>query len=519
MARLELSAAVLVLHFLCVVTQVRSADYFLTVGGGYAPTGNQISLEKNVHFFQHLLEARYPASQVQHDIFFSDGDDPGRDLQYVDADARLPRVNLLLATIFRKTNYLNHRYRSHQVPGVTGATTRSNLADWFVEEGAQLKAGDRLLVYVTAHGGKSKDKKRPENTQLFLLNNQPILMTELTKHLDKISAEVPVVVVMVQCYSGGFANVIFKDGDSSKGLAQPNRCGFYATVQTRPAAGCTPDINEENYHEYSSYFWAAILGATRTGQAVSSCDYNEDGVVSFSEAHAYALLTSSTIDISVKTSDAFLRAYSEYPKPGSKGSRRKRRRDERPPQPLVRLWHPDSAFADLIDLARAEERVVLEGLSGQLELFESRRARQARMVAARLAKENKARLSDRNKMRGQYDKLAAGIRREVINRWPELANPWHPSAATIIQKEADAIVECVESHAGYKRFSQLRRRLNRLSQEQLKRDRKWAKCQRLIRTLENVALAANLPHVASAGRQKEYARLLGAEMATLGAGQ
>jgi len=65
----------------------------------------------------------------------------------------------------------------------------------------------------------------------------------------------------------------------------------------------------------------------------------------------------------------------------------------------------------------------------------------------------------------------------------------------------------------------LRRRLNRLSQEQLKRDRKWAKCQRLIRTLENVALAANLPHVASAGRQKEYARLLGAEMATLGAGQ
>ena len=68
MARLELSAAVLVLHFLCVVTQVRSADYFLTVGGGYAPTGNQISLEKNVHFFQHLLEASYPASQVQHDL-------------------------------------------------------------------------------------------------------------------------------------------------------------------------------------------------------------------------------------------------------------------------------------------------------------------------------------------------------------------------------------------------------------------------------------------------------------------
>ncbi|MBB73550.1 MAG: hypothetical protein CMJ75_03435 [Planctomycetaceae bacterium] len=519
MARLELSATVLLLNFLFAVTSLRAEDYFLTVGGGYAPTGNQISLEKNVHFFQHLLDAKYPGSQVHHDIFFSDGDDPNRDLQYLDTEASLPRANLLLATIFRKTNYLNHRYRSHQVPGVVGATTRSNLADWFDEQGAQLKAGDRLLVYVTAHGGKSKDKKRPENTQLFLWNNQPIQMTEWTRHLDKVPAEVSVVVVMVQCYSGGFANVIFKEGDSSKGLAGPNRCGFYATVQTRPAAGCTPDINEENYQEYSSYFWAAILGATRTGQAVSSCDYNEDGVVSFAEAHAYALLTSATIDISVKTSDAFLRAYSRYPKSGSKAARRKGRRGERPPQPVVRLWHPDSAFEDLVDLARAEERVVLEGLSGQLELFESRRARQARSVASRLAKENKSRLADRNKMRGQYDKLAARIRREVINRWPELANPWHPSAAPIIQEEADAVVECVESHASYKRFSQLRQRLNRLSREQLDGDRKWAKCQRLIRALENVALAANLPHVASAGRQREYVRLLGAEMATLGANQ
>ena len=109
-------------------------------------------------------------------------------------------------------------------------------------------------------------------------------MTELTRHLDKVPAEVPVVVVMVQCYSGGFANLIFRQGDPLKGLARANRCGFYATVETRPAAGCTPDINEENYQEYSSYFWAAMLGATRTGQAVSSCDYNEDGVVSFAEA-------------------------------------------------------------------------------------------------------------------------------------------------------------------------------------------------------------------------------------------
>ena len=516
MTRCVLPALVLIASVLCVATQVPAADYFLTIGGGYAPTGNQISLEKNVLFFQHLLAQKYPDGPTQHDIFFSDGVDPGRDLQYVDADARVPRANLLLASVFRKTKYLNHRYRSHQVPGVRGGTTRTNLSKWFAEEGSQLKPGDRLLIYVTGHGGKSKDKKRTANTQLFLWNNQPVLMTELTRHLDKVPAEVPVVVVMVQCYSGGFANLIFRQGDPLKGLARANRCGFYATVETRPAAGCTPDINEENYQEYSSYFWAAMLGATRTGQAVSSCDYNEDGVVSFAEAHAYALLTSSTIDISVKTSDAFLRAYSRLPKSRSKAARRKAAGVERPPEPERELLHPDTAFDELITWARPEERVVLEGLSGQLEVFDARRARQAHRVALRLNKEKKEQATRRTKLQTQYDKLATRIRREVINRWPELANPLHPQAVDMIQQEAAAIVDCIESHASFKSFSRLRRQINRLSREQLDRDRQWAKCQRLIRLLESVALAANLPRVASVARQREYAQLVIAETATLG---
>ena len=65
-------------------------------------------------------------------------------------------------------------------------------------------------------------------------------MKDFATMLDRIDESVPVVVVMVQCYSGGFADIAFEGGDRKKGATDRNRCGFFATVHTRPAAGCTP---------------------------------------------------------------------------------------------------------------------------------------------------------------------------------------------------------------------------------------------------------------------------------------
>ncbi len=36
-------------------TTARARDYFLTIGGGYEPQGNQVSLERNVAFFSQIL--------------------------------------------------------------------------------------------------------------------------------------------------------------------------------------------------------------------------------------------------------------------------------------------------------------------------------------------------------------------------------------------------------------------------------------------------------------------------------
>ena len=118
---------------------------------------------------------------------------------------------------------------------------------------------------------------------------------------------------MVQCFSGGFADVIYDQADPRRGLSPRNRCGFFATTFDRTAAGCTPDIMLDDYREYSTYFWAALCGHTRTGKPVEQPDFLDDGRIGMSEAHAYTMIHSETVDIPVKTSDTFLRQYSRLP--------------------------------------------------------------------------------------------------------------------------------------------------------------------------------------------------------------
>ena len=510
-------------------------DHFLTIGGGYSPTGNQVSLEKNVMLFQRLLSDQYPDGAA-HEIYFSDGDNPGRDLQYHDPDAQLPRLNVELARVFRATKYLRYQYRSHEIAGVTGPTSRDQIDRWFSEVGGSLESGDRLFIYVTAHGGRSTDRKNPYDTKLYLWNTQYVRMRELAAHLDKLPEGVQVVMVMVQCYAGGFANTLFKGGDPKQGATEADRCGFFATVHNRPAAGCTPDVNEENYQEYSSFFWAALSGQTRTGAAVESCDYDDDGAVSLAEAHAYALLESDTIDISVKTSDTFLRAYSrtkpkaaeakkktdQTGKSDAKKEADKKQEKEKDAEPSDEstgkgapvLLTADADYTALVERASATERAVMDGLSEQLELSSKRRADEARKLAARIVKQKQETDKKIRSKGGELTGLTKKIQATLIARWPELANRWHPSVSEILAVEGDAVVQRIESHASYGRFNALYGELQKLGRHKLDLDRKWAKSQRLLRVLENVALAANLPLVATDQQQARYKRLVESENRT-----
>lgn len=472
-------------------------DYFLTIGGGYSPTGNQISLEKNVQFFERLLFEQGLAA-VAHDVYFSDGDSPHRDLQFYDPDFEIPKVNRLLAEIYGKEAGLTHQYRTHALQNVRGASNRKNLTQWFQEVGSKLESGDRLLIYLTGHGGKGKPIKNPH---FYMWNGERMPVKDFVTQLDKLPQGVSVVTVMVQCYSGGFANMVFEEGDDENGLADASRCGFFATVKDRVAAGCTPDIAEEDYHEYSTYFWAAIGGRTRIGKSIDKPDYDQDGRVSFLEAHAYALLTSPTIDISVKTSDVFLRTYSTL--------------EAEENAALLTLETP---YDDLLAVADPIETAVIEGLSEQLGLTDGKRAVAARDLAKSIEKEKKEIEGRKRKLGGELSGIRKHIRKVLRDQWPEMENPWHPDVADFLAVDAAPIVSAIESHSEYSRFMELKSNVRELDDSRFDLERRWVKCQRLVRTLENVVLAANLTHVASPEILERYARLQAAEAASLQAG-
>jgi hypothetical protein len=111
-----------------------------------------------------------------------------------------------------------------------------------------------------------------------------------------------VTMVMVQCHSGAFARLVLDPALQDRPL-----CGFFAAPKERVAAGCTPSVLEEDYHDFTGYFFAALTGKDRMGRTVPKADYNKDGKVGGDEAMAYALMTDESIDVPICTSDVLLR--------------------------------------------------------------------------------------------------------------------------------------------------------------------------------------------------------------------
>ena len=305
--------------------------------------------------------------------------------------------------------------------------------------------------------------------------------------------------VMVQCHCGGFADLIFNEADPTKGTSKASRCGFFATVYNRPAAGCTPDINEEAYQEYSTYFWEAIRGISRTGKPIGNCDYDQNGSVSFAEAHAYAVLTSTTIDISVCTSDSFLRAYSKSK--GNNGA-------------TASLLTSDSPYSTLISRATPVQKAILNGLSEQLKLSAPNRGKEAWELAQQVTKQKQQLSPDLRTKTRELATLHKELRSRLTRDWPELNNPFNPVLPKLLKEQSEQILATAKSHPRYARSLQLKQEVDQLEARLLDLDRRWAKAQRLLRALETVALAANLPQVASEQMQQRYAELLNAEAAT-----
>ncbi|MDE0862011.1 MAG: hypothetical protein OSA93_17775 [Akkermansiaceae bacterium] len=525
------------------VAATTAKDHVLTIGGGYSPAGNQISLERNVVFFRKLLGEQLPQTTA-HDIFFADGNSKNADLQYVPEKNEVPKANRIAAMLFGREDYLDLKYRNTELGKVNGVSSPENITKWFKETGSQLKSGDRLILYVTAHGGRSRQKDNPHHTTLMMWNGEWLTASALAGHIKTLPKGVSVFTVMVQCYSGGFSHLIFNENNVKKGDSERDICGFYSTVHNRLAAGCTPEINEENYDEYSSHFWAALRGKSRTDKSVESADYDGSGEVSFEEAHAFAVLVSRNVDVPVKTSDAYLRAHSRLQKPAkktedSKGKEKekpakkakdtdKEKTDEEKAKAIVKakalseerekekhLLSRKTPYFKLLSLARPVELATLEGLTGQLGLTGNGRIKKAEEAAAALEKERKDLANKDKELKKQYESAKKAVRTDLRNRWPDLSNTLSPGALRLLTSDAGEFVKAAESHEKFKELTKLFKDHKEIEGKRFELDKKWAWHQRFLRAVDNIALAANLPRLADEKVLARYQRLLDAESTSL----
>ncbi|RYG58361.1 hypothetical protein EON80_27220, partial [bacterium] len=322
----------------------------LIVSGGPNPTYNQYAIESNARYVEKLTQG-----VTARRILFADGTKTSPTISVVK-----PAPDQDEQTVF---NWLLRQppvpdpivFRASTLPQIDGPATKESVTQnigWLAE---QAKNGQKSLLYFTGHGSlgskvpEAGGKPEPDsqNTVYNLWSDQNISVRETAEALKNWPQASPLVVVMVQCYSGGFGNLLFEGGDPTKPLLDRNFCGFYATIGERMASGCTSQVNETDYQDFTTHFFAALTGVSRDGRKVSGADYDKNGTVTMLEAMAWTNLKDLSIDVPVCTSDAYLRNIF--------------------PATADQSW-AQTPYSTIVKSAAPWQKAVLEGLSNQLGL-------------------------------------------------------------------------------------------------------------------------------------------------------
>ncbi len=272
----------------------------LIVSGGPNPQYNQYAIESNA-----LYVAALTNNAKWRRILFADGNPASKTISTI-ADTQDTKAGLvasrILAVVISQLN-------APTLTPIDGASTPDSITQNLTAFATAKNTTGPELVYVTGHGAPGK---KPDQTPDYVNTHynswgQDYSVPQLAHALQTSTSSAPLVLVMVQCFGGGFANVMFQDGDPTKPIWNHDFCGFFASIPERMASGCTSQVNERDYQDFTTHFFAALSGVSRDGRRIKGADYDHDGKVSFDEAYSYTQINDDSIDVPLSTSDAYLR--------------------------------------------------------------------------------------------------------------------------------------------------------------------------------------------------------------------
>jgi hypothetical protein len=108
---------------------------------------------------------------------------------------------------------------------------------------------------------------------------------------------------------------------------------------------------------------------------------------------------------------------------------------------------------------------------------------------------------------------------EVYAIWPELQQPYSPVAAELTAERAGEFVDRVQALTSCEALREARKRVEELTKKSFAAQGDQAKAERLLQTVEEIVLAANLPKVAPEDVVVRFHAIVGMEEGTLTGGK
>jgi len=238
--------------------QVTNKKYAILISGGYSRNNNHARYWNDLYYMYKIL-ITYGFTEGDIYVLYADGNTPSA------ANCNDPENIVETADI------------------IDYSATTNNLRAVFNILSNKMTANDLLFIYSTDHGGyiDSNDNGRPDfgEPALLYLWGESIRDDVFAgaNYLGKITHYKQIIVVMEQCYSGGFIGEVSRD----------SCVVITACENTEESWACD---TEGHYDEFVYHFQNALSWRTPYWSDYSpvDADSNNDGYISMNEAFVYA---------------------------------------------------------------------------------------------------------------------------------------------------------------------------------------------------------------------------------------
>ncbi|MHB8454534.1 MAG: hypothetical protein ACYDDO_07490 [Acidiferrobacterales bacterium] len=461
-------------------------DRIWIIGGGPDPEYSQAQIESNVIWAQRVIGSM-PGRHVVR-VYFGSGAAGGKDVREWSAPAETASSMQILARVFDSYSLNGDSFRHNRVLHDAGSTDALQLKKQLARDFRKVHPGDHVLIVFNGHGAEGRGDFAENSLELW--NDTSLSVRDFAGVLSGINPTVPVRFVFTQCYSGGFARLIYRNVRARGALAPYQRCGFMAAAEDRTAEGCSAGINARDYRDYSTYFFAALAGHTRDGKPLpNNPDINGDGVVSLYEAHLYSLRNAHSTDIPRSTSEEYLERWLPWylkwtlsygPLPRAPGNP---------------YWTLSDELAQAAGLGQdtgkwdGEIREREQGYRRRAGRIDAEQVTLARRIAA----------------------LQIEIRRDMDQRWPEAEQPYTQAYRRFLDHNLAAAENFVVRLPSYAALVQEEQRYDRLDDEGLGVARDEAGMERISHIERLARLRDRFMASAAPASKAAYQRLLSCE--------